>query len=609
MRCNSTVPHGHWRTSLAILLALGLWLVPALADAWWKNEWGFRKRIELEPAVLTAATGAGLADIVVPVRLHLGNFNYFGDTKPDGSDLRFIAADDSTPLEFRVERFDPSAGVAVAWVRVPIARLAAERSYVWMYYGNRDAVTVANNRVADANTVLSFDFAESRGAPRDATAYGTSALLSSAQAGVPGVIDLGVAFGPSSSIQLPTSPALSFTAKNGFSLSAWVRPEPGSAEGLVYGQSGAGGRLTVSAGAGRVVATVLAGPTQVSVDAVLPADGWHAIGVSFGEQLKLYVDGHEAGARPAPSIALDGPAELGAADSATAFRGSLDVLRLSNVVRPAAWFALEHDLQAPDSTRVRAAADESRSEGGWKAELGLMRRLMASVTIDGWLVIGLIGILGLVSADVLVRKLLLVDRTEGGDRDFLAGFATAWQRDLAALREPGATAESTRTGNQPASVLARVYAAGLRELAAALTVGGRRRVSREAVEVIRGALDAAVVQETERLQRRLVLMTIAVSGGPFLGLLGTVVGVMITFAAIAATGDVNVNTIAPGVAAALFATVMGLLVAIPSLFGYNFVANRIAARVAAMEVFADQLVGRMHAAFAGPRAEGPDHAP
>ena len=55
----------------------------------------------------------------------------------------------------------------------------------------------------------------------------------------------------------------------------------------------------------------------------------------------------------------------------------------------------------------------------------------------------------------------------------------------------------------------------------------------------------------QRLNRLMVVLTIAISGGPFLGLLGTVVGVMITFAAIAASGDVNVNAIAPGIAAAL----------------------------------------------------------
>ncbi len=66
-----------------------------------------------------------------------------------------------------------------------------------------------------------------------------------------------------------------------------------------------------------------------------------------------------------------------------------------------------------------------------------------------------------------------------------------------------------------------------------------------------------MVRLTQKLQSQMVMLTIAISGGPFLGLLGTVVGVMITFAAIAASGDVNVNSIAPGIAAALAATVAG----------------------------------------------------
>ena len=58
-------------------------------------------------------------------------------------------------------------------------------------------------------------------------------------------------------------------------------------------------------------------------------------------------------------------------------------------------------------------------------------------------------------------------------------------------------------------------------------------------------------------------------GGPYVGLLGTVVGVMITFAIIAKSGEVNVNSIAPGIASALLATVVGLVVAIPAVLGYN----------------------------------------
>lgn len=91
----------------------------------------------------------------------------------------------------------------------------------------------------------------------------------------------------------------------------------------------------------------------------------------------------------------------------------------------------------------------------------------------------------------------------------------------------------------------------------------------------------------------MVLLTIAISGGPFLGLLGTVVGVMITFAAVAAAGDVNINAIAPGIAAALLATVAGLAVAIPALFGYNYLLSRVEEIGADDQIFVDELEKRI----------------
>ena len=123
--------------------------------------------------------------------------------------------------------------------------------------------------------------------------------------------------------------------------------------------------------------------------------------------------------------------------------------------------------------------------------------------------------------------------------------------------------------------------------------GGYRRLSPQAIQSIRAVLDSGFVRESQRLNRLMVMLTIAISGGPFLGLLGTVIGVMITFAAIAATGDVNVNAIAPGTAAALVATVAGLGVAIPCLFGYNWLNSRIKEIVADMRVFSDEFVARI----------------
>ncbi|WP_164094036.1 MotA/TolQ/ExbB proton channel family protein, partial [Stenotrophomonas maltophilia] len=84
-----------------------------------------------------------------------------------------------------------------------------------------------------------------------------------------------------------------------------------------------------------------------------------------------------------------------------------------------------------------------------------------------------------------------------------------------------------------------------------------------------------------------------ISGGPFIGLLGTVLGVMNTFAGVAQAGDVNVNAIAPGIAAALMATIAGLACAIPSLFGYNYLNSRISALSDEMRVFVDRLITRL----------------
>ena len=79
-------------------------------------------------------------------------------------------------------------------------------------------------------------------------------------------------------------------------------------------------------------------------------------------------------------------------------------------------------------------------------------------------------------------------------------------------------------------------------------------------------------------------------------------GVMITFAAIALAGDVNINAIAPGISAALLATVAGLTVAIPSLFGYNYILLRNKNISANMITFTDEFVTRVSESYAQPQA-------
>ena len=110
------------------------------------------------------------------------------------------------------------------------------------------------------------------------------------------------------------------------------------------------------------------------------------------------------------------------------------------------------------------------------------------------------------------------------------------------------------------------------------------------LDTLRGALGRAIDTEVMRLESRVSVLSTAVTGGPFLGLLGSSWGVMSVFAAMGEYGTVRLGAVAPGISAALLATVVGLLVAVPSLFAYNWLAQRIRHATMEMESFAEEFV-------------------
>lgn len=144
-----------------------------------------------------------------------------------------------------------------------------------------------------------------------------------------------------------------------------------------------------------------------------------------------------------------------------------------------------------------------------------------------------------------------------------------------------------------------VYQVGSMELDQRLkTETGRKRfVSLKGMEHVKRSLENTVAQESLKLESGLILLAIAVSGGPFLGLLGTVWGVMSTFGHIAQQGSASLAAMAPGVAAALITTVAGLLVAIPSMFGYNWLVHTLRVRTVELDNFAQELVSKMETEY------------
>jgi len=114
------------------------------------------------------------------------------------------------------------------------------------------------------------------------------------------------------------------------------------------------------------------------------------------------------------------------------------------------------------------------------------------------------------------------------------------------------------------------------------------KVSIASFEAVKVILEEASGGEAMALEKGMIVLSTAVAGGPFIGLLGTVWGVMSTFAGIAESRAATLTAMAPGVAAALVATVTGLLVAIPAMFAYNFMVTTIRAITQELDGFASR---------------------
>jgi biopolymer transport protein TolQ len=117
--------------------------------------------------------------------------------------------------------------------------------------------------------------------------------------------------------------------------------------------------------------------------------------------------------------------------------------------------------------------------------------------------------------------------------------------------------------------------------------------SRARLEHAENALQRALARQTIRYEASMIFLASIVTGAPFLGLLGTVWGVMEAFGAVSMQQTATIQTLAPGVSAALLTTVAGLLVAIPSLFGYNFLLNTTKNLITELENYASALADRL----------------
>ena len=114
------------------------------------------------------------------------------------------------------------------------------------------------------------------------------------------------------------------------------------------------------------------------------------------------------------------------------------------------------------------------------------------------------------------------------------------------------------------------------------------QLSRLQMEAIRNLAERNVASQALQMENNMGVLATAVTSAPFLGLLGTVWGVMDGFAGMAEQGSANLSAVAPGISAALLTTVVGLLVALPSAIGYNLLTNKIRVLTVQMDNFAQE---------------------
>ncbi len=594
---------------LLFVLVLGAALQPVPALAWWNGDWTARAKITLDTTSAGANINDPIGSVPVLVRLHSGNFQ-FDKAKQDGSDIRFLAGDDKTPLRFHIEKFDSLLGEALVWVNVPDLPPGAKTD-LYVYYGNAKANGAEDAKgTYDASTVLVWHFGEKAGPAQDTTRWGNNAQ----NAGLPdaaAVIGGGIRLDGQTQVRLPASASLAWRDGQALTWALLVNSGPPQPGAVLFSRRDGANAFVIGFdnGVPFVSVTGPAGTQRATGTAPVAANSWHLLTVAASAgRIALYLDRDQVGTVAASIPALTSPAVLGG-DSAGApgFTGQADELEIANVARSAGTIAANAVSQGSDNSKFESFANDEDGGGSW-LPVGLLV-ILKSISVDGWIVIGILTVMLVVCLVLMVDKTATLLRVLKGNRLFQRKFEQL-SSDLTALDHDEAVSmgglvlegEKQAIGVSP---LFQIYHVGSREIAHRATVYknfASSGLSAESLAAIRASMDGKLIRELQSLRGMMVVLSISIAGAPFIGLLGTVVGVMNTFAGIGASGSVDIESVAPGMSSALMATAFGLGVAVPALFAYNIFQSVIKNMRDEMQIFVDEFVTKM-AEFYRPEIE------
>jgi len=590
-----------------LLLALVLFLIPGSLQArtWWNEAWSTRTKFTVD----TSDNGVPLPDAAgtatVVVRLHDGNFD-FTSAKEDGSDIRFVDSDDKTMLASQIEKFDPVMNEGFVWVKIPDVKAGAARD-IYLYSARNEKKKPAKGEKTDlpktaydSETITVYHFNEHGTPPGDSSGEGVRAETP----GIPiegSMIGGGIKLDGKKPISIPANPNAAVLEAAPYTWMCWVKPTVLAPESIIYSRKDGAAALKIGLdnGAPFFEITGLAGTQRSAPATALAAGTWkHLAMVSDGTRTTLYVDGNAVANLPVAMPALNGPAFIGGEEGKGSFGGEIDEMEISKSARSAALIKLAALGQGQQNAKLLVAGKPEPAKVSFLENLGIFGFLIKSVTVDAWVVIGILGIMSAISWIVMYAKNKYITSLARGSKEFLnqwhhlAGDLTAIDTDdVEVIKTLGGRAEAKHIKFIHSTPIYRVYHLGCEEIRQRVSkVGG---ISHRAIESIESSMEAQVTRENAKLQSMMVLLTICIAGGPYVGLLGTIIGVMITFGEIAMLGEVDINAIAPGIAAALLATVCGLIVAIPALFGYNYLSVQVKDIVTDMHLFTEEFLTKM----------------
>ncbi len=562
------------------------------AHAWWNEKWKHRKRIVIDCSSITPQQSSNLVEIPILIRLHSGNFD-FTAAKDDGSDIRFVSPDEKQVLPYQIEAYDPLEEVAFIWVKVPSLSIGSKENSIWLYYGNSEAGNGQSpGETFRSSYSLVYHFSEEDGPPLDQTPNRINAGLALFGHVPSSIIGPGASFnGVDERIVIPATPLLDFSS--GFTFSAWIRSSDGQEDGYIFSRQEQGQSIVLGIEGNSLYlsATDQEGNSYATdKSAQITPESWHLVSVAVGPAGKgiLFLDGKMAGSIDMPVPAqVSGDIVLGGDGAGEhLFAGEMDEVRFSSLVRPAEWIQVRFAAEGPDGGGFILFAPEEKSGGSWFSDsdtITYLRIVFGNVTLDGWIIIVSLILMGMGCSVIFVYKLFLFKRISEDNRRFIEVYLKEL-RPCQLYKKRGVEFGS--------STLFRIY----REACSAMDGGNGNNgpaSSKKVMSKVRAAMEKAYIDNSKEITSWLVFLTLAIAGAPAMGLLGTVWGVMNTFAAMAEAGEANIMAIAPGVASALATTVVGLIVAIPSLFAYNYLSNRTSNMSTDMAVFMENLTAAL----------------